>query len=61
MMMRGTYELCHGDESLRAHCTAKQSHVGSGGKVARFIVTIVHQKVVVLCEQYKGKINRGMF
>ena len=35
--------------------------MGSGGRVAHFIVAIAHQKGVVLCEQYEGKINGDMF
>lgn len=35
--------------------------MGLGGKVAHFIVATVHQKVAVLCEQYEGKTNGGMF
>ena len=49
------------NESLHPHCTAKVSHVGSSGSLAHFIVAIAHQKGVVLCEQYEGKINRDMF
>ena len=40
------------NEGLHPHCTAKGSNVGSGGRVARFIVAITHQKGVILCEQY---------
>ena len=35
--------------------------MGLGGRVAHFIVAIAHQKGVVLCEQYEGKINGDMF
>ena len=49
------------NEDLHPHCTAKGSHVGSGGRVSHFIVAIAHQKGVVLCEQYEGKINGDMF
>ena len=48
-------------EGLHPHCTAKGLHVGSGGKAAHFIVAIVHQKGVILYEQYEDKINRDMF
>ena len=43
------------NEGLHPHCTAKGSHVGPGGRVAHFIVTIAHQKGVVLCEDCEGK------
>ena len=49
------------NEGLHPHCTAKGFHVGSGGRVAHFIVAIAHQKGVALCEQYEGKINGDMF
>ena len=35
--------------------------MGSGGRIAHFIVAIAHQKGVVLREQYEGKINEDMF
>ena len=49
------------NEGLRPHCTAKRSHVGSGGREAHFILAIAHLKGVVLCEQYEGKISGDMF
>ena len=49
------------DEGLKPNCTAKGSHVGSGGKVAHFIVAIAYNKGVILCEQYQGKVNGEMF
>ena len=49
------------DECLKPHCTAKESQVGSGGRVAYFIVAIAHQKDVVLFEQYEGKIKGDVF
>ena len=49
------------NEGLHSHCTAKGSHVGSGGRVGHFIVAISHQKGDVLCEQCEGKINGDMF
>ena len=49
------------NEGLHPHCIAKGSHVGSGGRAAHSIVAIAHQKGVVLCEQYEGKINGDMF
>ena len=45
------------NEGLHPHWTAKGSKVGLGGRVTHFIVAIAHQKGVVLCEQYEGKIN----
>ena len=41
--------------------TAKESHVGSKGRVAHFIAAWAYQKSVVFCEQYEGKINGDMF
>ena len=35
--------------------------MGSGGRVPHFIFAIAHQKGVVLCEQYEGKINGDIF
>ena len=35
--------------------------MGSGGRVAHLIVAIAHQIGVVICQQYKGKINGDMF
>ena len=49
------------NEAVYPHCTAKGSHVGSGGRVGHFIVATSHQKGDVLCEQCEGKINRDMF
>ena len=49
------------NESLHPHCAAKGSHVGSGRRVAHLIMAIAHQKGVVLCEHYEGKINGYMF
>ena len=33
-------------------CTAKGSHVGSGGRVVKMIVAISYRKGVIYCEQY---------
>ena len=49
------------NEGLDPFCTAKGSHVGSGGTVAHFIVAIAYNKGVILCEQYHGRINGEMF
>ena len=49
------------DEGLKPNCTAKGSHVGSGGKVAHFMVAIAYMKGVILCEQYEGRVNGEMF
>jgi len=49
------------DEGLQRNCTAKGSHVGSGGRVLHFMVAISYSKGVVLCEQYEGRINGQMF
>lgn len=40
------------EEGLRTGCTAKGSHCGSGGRMARFMVAISYREGVVLCEQY---------
>ena len=48
------------DEGLERNCTAKGSHVGSGGKVAHFMVAIAYTKGVIFCEQYTGRINGEM-
>ena len=42
------------NEGLHLHCTG---HVGSGGRVARFIVAIAHQKCIVSCEQCESKFS----
>ena len=39
-------------EGLRTGCTAKRSHSGSGGQMAKFMVVISYQEGAVLCEQY---------
>jgi len=49
------------DEGLENNCTAKGSHVGSGGKVLHFMVAISYTKGVILCESYEGRINGEMF
>lgn len=48
-------------EGLDLNCTAKGSHVGSGGRVAHFLVAISYNRGVILCEQYYGNINGEMF
>ena len=48
-------------EGLDLKCTAKGSHVGSGGKVAHFLVAVSFNRRVILCEQYHGNINDEMF
>ena len=40
------------NEALDIGCTAKGSHVGSGGKLLKLIVAISYDKGVVLCEPY---------
>ena len=49
------------DEGLERNCTAKRSHVGSGGKVLHLMVAISYRQGVILCKQYEGHINRHMF
>ena len=39
------------EEGLRTGCTAKGSHCGSGGQMARFMVAISYREGIVLCEQ----------
>ena len=39
-------------EGLACGCTAKGSHCGSGGRVAKFVVAITYREGVVLCEKY---------
>ena len=49
------------DEGLAFGCTAKGSHCGTGGRVAKFMVAITYREGVILCEQYdnlKGPILR---
>ena len=40
------------EEGLSTGCTAKGSHCGSGGRMAKFMVAISYREGVVLCEQY---------
>ena len=40
-------------EGLAFGCTAKGSHCGTGGRVARFMIALSYAKGVVLCEQYE--------
>ena len=49
------------DEGLESNCTAKGSHVGSGGKVLHFMGAISYTQGVILCEQYEGRINGQIF
>ena len=46
---------------LDLNCTAKGSHVGSGGRVAHFLVAIAFNRGIILFEQYHGSINGEMF
>ena len=48
-------------EGLYPLYTGKGSHTGSGGRIAHFIVAMSHNKGVIFCEQYFGKINGEMF
>lgn len=41
------------DEALDISCTAKGSHVGSGGKVLHILVAISFNCGVVLCQEYE--------
>ena len=40
-------------EGLNQHCTAKESKVGSGGRVVKAMVVTMHGEGVILCEPYK--------
>ena len=48
-------------EGLDLICTSKGSHVGSGSRVAHFLVAIAFNRGVILCKQYYGNINSEMF
>ena len=39
------------DEGLAFGCSAKGSHCGTGGRVAKFMVAITYREGVILCEQ----------
>ena len=41
--------------------TAKGKKEGTGGRVARFMVTVVHGKGVIKCHHYNGNINAETF
>ena len=56
-----TMAWCTQDKWLIPGCTAKGSHCGSGGHVARFFVAIAYNKGVILCKQYNAHINREKF
>lgn len=47
-------------EGLKPDCVAKGSKVGSGGKVAHFMVAISYKVGVLICEQYH-KMNGAYF
>ena len=42
---------------LDSLCTAKGSHIGSGGRIAHFIVAISFDKGVILCEQSEADLG----
>ena len=48
-------------ECLDPLCTAKDSHTGSEGRIAHFIVAICFNKGAILCKQYSGKFSGEMF
>lgn len=48
-------------EGLDLYCTTKGRKSGNGGKTAAFMVGISHNAGVVLCEQYKGRLNGNDF
>ena len=41
------------EEGLAFGCTAKGSHSGTGGRVAKFMIALSYGKGVVLCQQYE--------
>ena len=45
------------NEGLSLHCTAKAKKEGTGGSVAKFMVTIAYGKGVIGVHQYFGSIN----
>ena len=45
------------NEGLTQHCTAKAKKEGSGGSVAKFMVSIAFNKGVIGVQQYTGSIN----
>lgn len=47
-------------EGLTRGCTAKGSHVGSGGRVVKLMVAISYDRGIVLCEEYEH-LNGPMF
>lgn len=51
------------EEGVSIGCTAKGSHCGSGGRMAKFMVTISYQEGVLLCKQYSkldGQYFKGL-
>ena len=44
-------------EGLTQHCTGKAKKEGTGGKVAKFMVSIAYGKGVIGVHQYEGAIN----
>lgn len=47
------------EEALSIGCTTKESHCGSGGGMAKFMVVITYRGVVLLCEQYEQIEDQG--
>ena len=45
------------DEGLTIHCTAKAKKEGTGGSVAKFMVSVAHGKGVIGVHQYFGPMN----
>ncbi len=48
-------------ERCSLYCTGPGSHEGTGGRVAKFMVTIAYGKGVTLAEEYKETLNGEMF
>ena len=48
-------------EGLTQHCTSKAKKEGTGGSVAKFMVSIAYGKGVIGVEQYTGSINGEKF
>ena len=49
------------NEGKSIHCTAPGKKEGTGGRVAKFMVAIAYGRGVILCEEYKEKLNAKSF
>ena len=48
-------------ERCNLYCTGPGKHEGTGGRVAKFMVTIAYRKGVTLAQEYKETLNGEMF